>query len=270
MNLQQLHERILYPVVRVRTGSAGGSGTVILSQPDPESKGEYQTFVLTNHHVVEAAITIKDEWDAVLKKKIKRDVCDRVEVELFDYVRMSHRNSSNTFEATIVAYDQNEDLAVLKLDSPKPVDHVVTFIARDKIDDVKLFTPIYGCGCSLGHDPFATTGQLTFLKEQIENRLFWMNSADAMFGNSGGAVFHAETAEQLGVTARVTVAQFGFSQSITTWMNFCIPASRIYDFFDEQELKFLYDDSDTYGEAMERRKKRMEKALYGRKKDEDE
>ena len=51
MNLQELHERILYPVVRVRTGSAGGSGTVIMSQADPENEGEFQTFVLTNHHV---------------------------------------------------------------------------------------------------------------------------------------------------------------------------------------------------------------------------
>jgi len=270
MNLQQLHERILYPVVRVRTGSAGGSGTVIASIPDPENDDEFLTFVLTNHHVVEGAIEVKDIWDAVLKKKVKRDILDRLEVELFDYVRMSHRNSANTYEAEIVAYDQNEDLAVLKLDSPKPVQHVVTFIERDKIADVKLFTPIYACGCSLGHDPFATTGHLTYLKEQIENRLFWMNSADQIFGNSGGAVFDAATGQQIGVTARVTVAQFGFSQSITTWMNFCIPASRIYSFFDEQELKFLYDDSDTYAEAMERRKKRMEKALYGQKKDEDE
>ena len=270
MELKELHERILYPVVRVRTGSAGGSGTVILSQPDSENEGDYQTFVLTNHHVVEGAITIEDEWDAVLKKKVKRDVLDRVEVELFDYVRMSHRNSSNTFEATIVAYDQNEDLAVLKLDSPKEVEHIVTFIARDKIDDVKLFSPVYACGCSLGHDPFATTGHLTFLKEQITNRLFWMSDANIIFGASGGAMFDAATGEQIGVTSRVTVSQFGFSAAITTWMGFCIPASRIYDFFDEQELKFLYDDTDTYAEAMERRKKRMEKALYGKKDDEDE
>jgi hypothetical protein len=96
-----------------------------------------------------------------------------------------------------------------------------------------------------------------------------MNSADIIFGSSGGAVYHAETGEQIGVTARVTVARFGFSAAITAWMGFCIPASRIYDFFDEQELRFLYDPDDTYAEAMERRRKRMEKALYG-KKDEDE
>ncbi len=270
MDLKQLHERILYPVVRVRTSKAGGSGTVIMSQPDPENEGDHETFIMTNHHVIEDAINIKDDWDGVLKKKIKKEFTERVSVELFEYVQLSHRNSANTFEAEIVAYDQNEDLAILKLDSPNKVDYVVTLIDREAVKELKLFMPLYACGCSLGHDPFAMTGQLTFLKEQIDNRLFWMTNADAIFGNSGGAVYDAATGEQIGVTARVTVAQFGFSASITTWMNFCIPASRIYDFFDEQELKFLYDDSDTYKEAMERREKRMKQALYGKKDDEDE
>ena len=271
MNLQQLHERILYPVVRVRTNKAGGSGTVILSQPDPENEGEYQSFVLTNWHVIEDAISLKDDWDAVLKKKIKKEFTERVNVELFDYVRLSHRNSANLYEAEIVAYDQNEDLAILKLDSPKQVAYVSQLIDRDKVKDIRLFTAIYACGCSLGHDPFANKGDITFLKEDIENKLYWMNNADQIFGNSGGAVFHAETGEQIGVTARVTTIQLGFGFDVQTWMNFCIPASRIYSFFDEQELRFLYDDSDTYAEAMERRKKRMERALYGGKKDgEDE
>jgi len=263
MNLQELHERILYPVVRVRAAGAGGSGTVIYSQPDPGGTDEYQTFVLTNHHVVDGAIMVKDEWDSVLKKKVKRDVCERVNVELFDYVRQSHRNSANVHEAEIVAYDQNEDLAILKLDSPKPVEHVVKLIGREEAKDIKLFTRVWACGCSLGHDPFATDGHITFLKEEIDNRLFWMDSADVVFGNSGGALYHGETGEQIGVTARVATMQLGFSVDVNTWMNFCIPASRIYDFFDEQEFRFLYDESDTFAAAMERRKKRMEKALYG-------
>ena len=263
MNLQELHERILYPVVRVRTSKAGGSGTVIYSQPDPDNEGDFQTFVLTNHHVVDDAIMVTDEWDSVLKKKRKVDVLEQVHVELFDYVRLSHRNSANMYEAEIVAYDQNEDLAVLRLESPKPVEYIAQFISREDAREVKLFTPVWACGCSLGHDPFATDGHITYLKEDIANRLFWMDSADVVFGNSGGALYHGITGEQIGVTARVTTMQLGFSVDVNTWMNFCIPASRIYAFFDEQELRFLYDDSDTYAAAMERRKERMEKALYG-------
>ena len=35
LNQDQLHEQILYPVVRVRCEKAGGSGVVIYSEPDP-------------------------------------------------------------------------------------------------------------------------------------------------------------------------------------------------------------------------------------------
>jgi hypothetical protein len=44
-------------------------------------------------------------------------------------------------------------------------------------------------------------------------------------------------------------------------MGFSVAPQRIYEFFDEQELRFLYDPSDTYKAAMERRKKKQELAL---------
>ena len=44
----------IYPVVRVRCKDVGGSGTVIFSGQNAE--GEYETYVLTNHHVIEKAI----------------------------------------------------------------------------------------------------------------------------------------------------------------------------------------------------------------------
>lgn len=260
MNANELHEKVLYPVVRVRTNKAGGSGTVIYSQPDPGNEGEYLSFVLTNWHVVREAITQVKEWDSLLRRDVKKDVLTQVSVEVFDYVRLSEMNSANTFRADIIAYDKNHDLAILKLDSPREVGHVAKLIDRAESDKVKLFTPVWACGCSLGHDPFATDGYITFLKEDIDNRQYWMNNADQIFGNSGGAVFHAQTGEQLGVTARVTISQLGFSLDVQTWMNFCIPAWRIYDFLEEQELNFLYDDSDTYAEALGRRKEAWEQA----------
>ena len=261
MNQEQLHERILYPVVRVRTEKAGGSGTVIYSEPDAEHEGDFLTFVLTNWHVVEGAITTKKEWDSLLKRDVKRDVLQQVNVELFDYVRLSVMNSANVHKADIVAYDKNHDLAVLKLDSPKQVPWVAKLIAAEDIEGVKLFTPVWASGCSLGHDPFANPGYITYLKEDIENRLYWMTNANSIFGNSGGAVFLAETGEQVGVTARVTGLQLGFGVDIMTWMNFCVSPQRLYEFFDEQELQFLYDSEDTYEEAMKRREKKQKRSL---------
>jgi len=260
MDIKELHEKILYPVVRVRTEKAGGSGSVIACLPDPENDDEHQTFVLTNWHVVEDAISTKKEWSSALQKDVKVEVLKQVQVELFDYARLSDVTGGNARRANVVAYDKNHDLAILLVDDPKAWPYVAKIIDRDTIKDIKLFTPVYASGCSLGHDPFANAGEITFLKEDIEGKLYWMTNADSIFGNSGGAIFHAETGEQLGVTARVTVTQLGFSLDVQTWMNFCVPAPRLYEFFEEQDLQFLYDAEDSYAEAMGRRKTKQERA----------
>lgn len=253
-NIQALHERVLYPVVRVRTESAGGSGTVIQSLPDPRKEGEHLTFVLTNWHVIEKAIEVKKRWNSVLKREIDAETFRQVTVEIFDYVRLSEVTSANTHRADIVAYDRLHDLAILKLDSPRAVPYVARLMPAEDCAGVKLFTPLWTSGCSLGHDPFANPGYLTYLHEQIESKLYWMCNANSIFGNSGGGVFHGETHEQIGVTARISSIQLGFGYDIMTWMGFFIPAPRIYEFIDEQELQFLYDAEDNYYAAMDRRK----------------
>ena len=37
LSVDEIHEQILYPVVRVRSGNAGGSGVVIYSEEDPQN-----------------------------------------------------------------------------------------------------------------------------------------------------------------------------------------------------------------------------------------
>lgn len=261
MDKQILHERILYPVVRVRTKKAAGSGTLIYSKPDPRHEGDHQTFVLTNWHVIEAAIATKDKWNSLLKREIKTEILDPVAVDIFDYVRMSTVNSSNSHRAEIVAYDQNHDLAVLRLDSPKAYPYIATLMGPEEADGFRLFTPIWTSGCSLAHDPFANPGYVTYLNETIESKLYWMTNANAIFGNSGGGVFCGETGQQIGVTARVTGIQVGFGVDIMTWMSFFIPAPRIHGFVMEQELRFLYDEEDTYYEAMKRREEKEREGL---------
>lgn len=260
LNLQERHEKILYPVVRIRAGSAGGSGTVIYSKPNPIKPGEFQTFILTCSHVVDSCIKTAKDWDGLLKKKVEKEILEQVSVETFDYVYMSQVNSSNSHRADIVAYDKYHDIAVLKLDSPKKVEYVAQIIPKERIGDIKIFTPVYAAGCSLLHDPFPNLGEITYLTEDIDNKRYYMNNADQIFGNSGGSVFLAETGEQIGITARVTITQMGFNLDVQTWMNFCVCPERIYEFIDEQELKFLYDDSDTFDKAIRRREKKEKEA----------
>lgn len=258
MDLKEMHERVLYPIVRVRTEKVGGSGSVIYSAPSADDPEEYQTFVMTCEHVIDDAITQSKEWDGLLKRKIEKEFKQQVSVEIFDYVRMSDVNSSNSYRANIVAYDKRHDVAILKLDSPKKVDYVAQIIPKGDIKKIKVFHPTWTCGCSLLHDPFPNPGNVTYLHEMIENKLYWMGNGHSIFGNSGGAVFTADSGQQIGITARITGIQLGFGADIMTWMGFFVAPQRLYEFFDEQELKFLYDPTDTYEKAMKRRKDKEE------------
>src|SRR3990172_5708452 len=116
---KRLHESILYPSVRVRAGKALGSGTVIYSRPaDPDHfPEEFETLVLTNHHVVDDLIEVKEDWDAIRQLKRYREFRTPAVVEFFEMKHHSRVVSKNGKEATIVAWDDKVDLALLRLES---------------------------------------------------------------------------------------------------------------------------------------------------------
>jgi S1-C subfamily serine protease len=260
-DLKWQHEHFLYPVVRVFSEGAAGSGTLIYCQPDPKNKGDYMTFVLTNHHVVSDLIKVKDkQWDSVLKRKKEKEYLEKAKVEVFSYVRMSEVDSSNRYSAEIVAYDKDHDLAILKLDSPTKMKYTSKIIPEKSIKDLKLYMRVVVTGCSLAHDPFSNFGALTYLKEIIEQRKYLMTNASSIFGNSGGALFLRETGELIGVPSRITGIQLGFGTDIVTWMGFSAHPERLYEFIKEQHLDFLINGGGDYYEALDRREKEEKKA----------
>jgi S1-C subfamily serine protease len=251
---------VLYPIVRVRTEKAGGSGTILYSKLLPDHNSEYETYVLTNHHVIADCIKVNKKWDSVAKRNMDKEFLTPCTVEIFSYVYMSRRDSGQTFEAKIVAYDENHDLALLRLDSPTPAKHVANIYPRDRENEIKLFSDVWCSGCSLGHEPLVNKGQITSLRETIDNKLYWMGNAHSIFGNSGGAIFLAKSGEFIGVPSRITAVQLGFGMDIITWMGFFVPIIRLYEFLDEQELKFIYDENVTSTECFKRREEKMEDA----------
>ena len=53
----------------------------------------------------------------------------------------------------------------------------------------------------------------------------------------------------------------GFGMDVQSWMGFSTHPDRLYEFFEHQELQFLYDDKDDYYSAMKRRADRRRDAL---------
>ena len=259
MNQKDLHEKILYPVTRVKAGKAGGSGVLVYSEPDPKEEGKYINIILTCQHVIDGAISVKDEWDSLLKREIKKDIKEEVANEVFDYDG-SKISSANSSQAEIIAYDKGHDLAAIKLRNSRPQEYVASIYPKDSIDDLQLFDDVWTSGCSLLHDPFASKGELTYLREMIDQKSYIMYNAPSIFGNSGGGVFHGENGTLLGLCSRITSIQLGFGIVVMTWMGFGTHPSRLYEFFEHHELQFIYDGSDYY-DAQERRKERQRKSL---------
>lgn len=258
-----LHEQVLYSTVRVRTDTAGGSGTVLHSKQN--AKGEFETYVLTNHHVVNDAIEVKKVWDSRLGRDVKRDIRSTVSVEYFKYNNFSHCIGNYGIEADIMAYIEEEDMALLKLrDKEKPADNVANMIPKEEIRTIRMFDRVYCCGAALGHPPIPTEGLITHMDDEIENYRYWMSSAQIIYGNSGGAVFRKNDNgiyEFIGVPSRVQVSVAGFSANPITHMGYFIPIDRVYDFLDRNHYQFIYDPTFTPEQCQKEREKAKEKEL---------
>ena len=266
MNLKEKHERLLYPVVRIfaidtKGNQSAGSGTIIYSEPDPENDGEFLNFVLTNHHVIDALILLKDDWDSVLKKNRKKEFFTKARVEIFDYINLSTVDSARGGSADVVAYSVAHDLALLKLSTPKKLGYVSPILPEDKIKKLRLYSDVCVSGCSMAHEPFSNFGQLTFLTEDIENKQYFMYNAGSYFGNSGGSLFWMgeECLPEyqgylIGVPSRLTGHQLGFGMDMVTFMGFSAHTSRLYEFFRDQHMNFITDPEKTWADALEDRK----------------
>ena len=120
MSVLQKHKEMLYPVVRVRTNVAGGSGTVIYSKPDVN--GKIHTYVMTNHHVIADCIQVKKQWDEFFKKDIKKhpqkyiqNAIDKIGTGLGNEERLKHLKmwSIRTSKGGRILYEKEKDTATL-------------------------------------------------------------------------------------------------------------------------------------------------------------
>ncbi len=245
----ELHKRALYPTIRVSTGRARGSGTILYSSPreEPDEDGElgFSTYALTNHHVVSDAIRVEKNFDPVLGKTVTRDYRDRVQVEVFTYKNRSTITARTTAEAEIMAYNEKRDLALLRLVTNQQFEHVATLLPAEDAKGVHIFDKLYIVGCGLGQPPFPTSGMLTGKDVQIDYHSYWQTSAPSIFGNSGGAVFLGRTLQLMGVPSRISVNGGMFSRDAITHIGYFCPPGEIHKFLRDQGFVFLVDPTHT-------------------------
>tara|TARA_Y100000310_G_scaffold310839_1_gene356508 strand:+ start:11077 stop:11940 length:864 start_codon:yes stop_codon:yes gene_type:complete len=257
--IMEQHKHMLYPTVRVRTTSAGGSGTLIYSKQDPEKdEGIYESYVLTNEHVIDDNIKVEKKWSTLLKREVKTDILAECSVEMFDFEYGSWEAGHQAYRSEIMCYDKDMDIGLLKIKSEKKFENVARMFPKGEYKkELKMFQPVYAIGCGLGHPPLQTKGQLAGFTDIIDNYPYWLSTAPTIFGNSGGSVYRGDTYEFIGIPSRIAVIAAGFSADAITHMSYFIPISTIYNFLEDQLFNFIFNPSITSNEcAGQRRQKR--------------
>jgi len=238
--------------VRVRTGDTGGSGTVI----GCEKQSEFQScYILTCWHVVEKAIEIKNKWNPTLGADKKVEVHKRIWVELFGWDRVPHGRAPMTqgVDVELLTYDVEHDMALLRVvvDKKLPVANLPVLVQDAKGDwltpkSIQVGDTTVAVGCALGHSPVLTEGTISSLGDDIEGKVYWMSTAQIIFGNSGGALFHetGTSYEFIGVPSRIAVTW----NTPVTHIGYSSPVTRVYEFLDDREFDFLIPGSELTSE----------------------
>jgi serine protease Do len=128
----------------------------------------------------------------------------------------------STRDATVVAVDQEHDLAVLKVDAPQPL----PFQRLGRSDDIMIGETVVAVGNPLGLQHTVTTGIVSALGRDLEfsrdlvYRGLIQTDAPINPGNSGGPLLNINT-ELIGINTAIR----GDAQNI----GFAIPVDRVWE-----------------------------------------
>jgi S1-C subfamily serine protease len=259
-DLKEKHASMLYPTVRVRTEKAGGSGTIIYCKEKPNNDGKYETYILTNHHVIDDNIKVEKKWSTLLKRKVETDILSDCTVELFNFEYDSWESGHSAYKAEIMCYDKDMDLGLLKVKSERKFEYIADMFPKDQERErLRMFMDLFAVGCGMGHAPLVTCGVLTGFTDIIDNHPYWLSTAPTIYGNSGGAVFLADSMEFVGIPSRIAVNIAGFSADAITHMSYFIPIPSIYKFLEDQIFMFIYDPDYTSEKCARIRKEKRDR-----------
>ncbi|MBI4919036.1 trypsin-like peptidase domain-containing protein, partial [archaeon] len=211
--------KIITPCVRVSCYLEVGSGTVIYSKQEGEFFYNYLTTAL---HVVQGATEGK-----------------AITVVTFD--KEGDEDDSFSEEVKLIRMNERKDLAFIEIVSDYELSHA-KIASKEKAENIQRFDDVYAVGCPLGYEPLQTRGEITATNKVLGEETYWMTNANTIFGNSGGGIFLSETNEFIGMLARIS-AYNNFINIAVPHMGIFVPAPHLYEWFESENLQFLYDDS---------------------------
>ncbi|MEM7515678.1 MAG: serine protease, partial [Planctomycetota bacterium] len=193
--------------------STVGSGILLASVPQKE-EGVYETHLLTAWHVVRDILADDQLSDGP------------VPVAIYE---PSGRSTPHT--ARLLQFDPGLDVALLRLVSTENHGHGARLPSRESLKAKSVFDPVYAVGCPLGNDPIPTRGEIADLHHTVDEDSYWMISAPSYIGNSGGAIFDAESHELLGVFSKI-YTHGTLRPTVVPHMGLATPLGAIYDWME--------------------------------------
>ena len=238
---EQEHMEMLYPTVLVRVGNGSGSGTVIYSKQNEEQK--YESFILTNWHVIQSYVKISKVWNSDKKEHVETETRRPVNIDLWEYNNYSTAVGTIGRLAQIMAYDKSRDLALLKVeDEERPMPYVAIIYPEDLDDGPWIFQTVYAVGAGLGKPPFPTMGLLAGYGRDQDGNALYLSTSPIIYGNSGGSLYVYSPRnhyELIGVPSMVSAYGWG---SVVTHMAWSRPISEIRNFLRDSSYGFILGD----------------------------
>ena len=240
---------MLYPTVMVDLGGGVGSGTVIFSNKRPHKSWKEEgvwTLVITNHHVINSAISISEEFDPKKGKSMKMETRRPVHVRLWDYNDYSTAVGTTGRVARIVAWDKQRDLALLRLDDKERIIKNVAHLWPEKVGGPYLFQTVWAIGSGMSNPPYPTQGLLSGISgKDSAGRSLYLSSSPIIFGNSGGSLWaHSKKRERyelIGIPSAAGAYGWGTIVSHIAWSR---PISEIRAFLRANDFGFIIGDKD--------------------------
>ena len=240
---EQEHLEMLYPTVLVRLGSGSGSGTVIYSKQNEDR--EYESFILTNWHVVKGYVKLSKVWSSEKKEHVETETRRPVNVDLWEYNNFSTAVGTIGRLAHIKAYDKSRDLALLQIsDMERQMPYVATLYPEDLDEGPWIFQTVYAVGAGLGKPPFPTMGLLAGYGRDQDGNSLYLSTSPIIYGNSGGSLYVYSPRnhyELIGVPSMVSAYGWG---TVVTHMAWSRPISEIRLFLRDSGygVKILGDE----------------------------
>lgn len=209
--------------VRVKPGVGTGSGVVI------SSKGG--VYIATASHVVKDNVTKEKAPDNKGTVTMYKDVI----VQFFRYEGGKMVETIGR-PATIVAFDEKIDIAILKIKPRNSPIEDGAFVTADIGVNPEVFDEVYSVGAGLGAVPFPTKGMVSSLtgisiEPGKDDPPFIQHTADITHGFSGGGLFRynpfSDKYEIIGINVQIGVEMSGMGASQINFMSFAVSMDKV-------------------------------------------